>query len=632
MKRNSLHCLLLLLLAAAGSSAQGFRFDSQVQQQGTVAGITNVVVVPANPTISFCNFPANAVPCTNKATTYTSVTLGTPCSTSTQIVLTNTTSCVANPDLQGNWGVWVPAGQYSYTISAGGGNFGPYVVNFGIPAGSAISPGTVNGPTTYSGNNTHSGTEAFANINKTVYVDGVTNTSIASAVAAACNGTTPGVVVISPGTWSFSSSITVPSHCTISGPRAAIVAPTSNFGAFMSSATLTDVVFDGFTLQTSGMAFSGNSDHVTIRNMKFLNTGSTAVSFNGTVGNPGTTHHDIKITNNECESPATFFCFAVGQDVQPNAGSFNVDVSLNKMKNCAGDCVITQGITGVTYTGNQVNLCGDTCLEVGVGDQVVTVSGNVVDISASVSGSIVGISSRSAQHVTVSGNTVRGNAGSSGTQNCLLAWHNGGDAQAEQYFSYTGNTTTGCAIGLKIFQSDHFTIGGNEHQNDATPVSIDTTAGGATDWAEGPSRGDPNFVFSGTGTPHIYFQGNFAGQNGYGATGSFGTPFVLQTSPTIITPILSGLTNATGLQLFNTTTTCTTGSAAGSTCTTAAITLPVAEADTSYRVVCTGKGPTNVPVVTNTTNSSATQFTITIAALTAAPASFASYDCTAGHN
>jgi len=95
---------------------------------------------------------------------------------------------------------------------------------------------------------------------------------------------------------------------------------------------------------------------------------------------------------------------------------------------------------------------------------------------------------------------------------------------------------------------------------------------------------------------------------------------------------VAGVVNSTGLQLFNTTTTCTTGASVGATCTTAAITLPVAEADTSYRMVCTGKGLTNVPVVIATTNSSATQFTITIAALTAAAASFSSYDCTAGHN
>jgi hypothetical protein len=102
------------------------------------------------------------------------------------------------------------------------------------------------------------------------------------------------------------------------------------------------------------------------------------------------------------------------------------------------------------------------------------------------------------------------------------------------------------------------------------------------------------------------------------------------------TPSLSitntGIKSTQGLQVFNTTTTCTTAPAAGATCTTGAISLPVTEPDTAYRVVCTGKGVTNVPVVIATTNSSASQFTITIAAITEAAATFSSYDCIAGHN
>src|SRR6266480_1636929 len=99
--------LLVFLIFPSLCAAQGFRFDSTVTQQSTVAGVTNVVTIPASAQIAFCNFPANATPCTNKATTYTSQTLVTPCSTATQIVLTGTSSCVASPDAQQNWGVWI---------------------------------------------------------------------------------------------------------------------------------------------------------------------------------------------------------------------------------------------------------------------------------------------------------------------------------------------------------------------------------------------------------------------------------------------------------------------------------------------------------------------------------------------
>lgn len=112
-------------------------------------------------------------------------------------------------------------------------------------------------------------------------------------------------------------------------------------------------------------------------------------------------------------------------------------------------------------------------------------------------------------------------------------------------------------------------------------------------------------------TSALTSQGNFVGQSGV----SIGT-----------------LTNAAGLQMFNTGTSCTTAASVGSTCTTANITLPVTEPDSSYHIVCFGRIPTNVPVVTTATSVSSTQFTITIAALTAAAATFSSYDCIVGHN
>lgn len=131
--------VFLVLFAALGGSAfgQGFRFDNQVSQElltTAIPGATNVLTVPSSAQIALCTFPANAVPCTNKATTYASNTLGTPCATSTQIVLTGTTACIANPDTQGNWGVWLAQGQYAYTITLPGGvNLGPYWLTVGIP-------------------------------------------------------------------------------------------------------------------------------------------------------------------------------------------------------------------------------------------------------------------------------------------------------------------------------------------------------------------------------------------------------------------------------------------------------------------------------------------------------------------
>jgi hypothetical protein len=96
-------------------------------------------------------------------------------------------------------------------------------------------------------------------------------------------------------------------------------------------------------------------------------------------------------------------------------------------------------------------------------------------------------------------------------------------------------------------------------------------------------------------------------------------------------PGFFGLTNNTGLQLFNTTTTCTTAATINTPCTTAAITLPVGYADTNYRVSCTGLSPTQFPQIQTVTKSNAT-FTITLNNLTAAAASYTSFDCSVGHN
>lgn len=135
---------------------------------------------------------------------------------------------------------------------------------------------------------------------------------------------------------------------------------------------------------------------------------------------------------------------------------------------------------------------------------------------------------------------------------------------------------------------------------------------------------------------------NFATPGSTGVSINSGTPLqtsnqsgtgsiCMTTNCGLTTPTLTGITNGTGLQLFNSTTTCTTGASVGATCTTGAITLPVGYSDTNYRASCTGQGPTNVPIVETYTKSNTT-FTITIAALTAAAASFTSYDCIVGHN
>ena len=93
----------------------------------------------------------------------------------------------------------------------------------------------------------------------------------------------------------------------------------------------------------------------------------------------------------------------------------------------------------------------------------------------------------------------------------------------------------------------------------------------------------------------------------------------------------AGITNNTGIQAFNTGISCTTAPSVGASCTTPAISLPVGYTDTNYRLVCIGLSPTNVPELQTVTKSNTT-FTIKIVAISAAAATYGSYDCTAVHN
>jgi hypothetical protein len=263
----------LLLLAASPAYSQGFRFDSQVSQgllTTQIIGATNVLTIPSSSAIAFCTYPANGVPCTNKATTYTSITLATPCSTSTQITLVGSTTCVASPDAQGNWGVYVPAGNYAYTISVGGANSGPYTLTLGTTAGTATKATNLVGPGAVTGNYTHGGTEAFTQINgPRVYAS-----QFASLQAAHDSlPSTGGTVLVECGTYTGNSSSGVlnvsKSHVWIHGEgRCAILrnsqlgTPGSPIPILQVTGTTTDVLIDN--LQIQGQAVDQTTDQACV--------------------------------------------------------------------------------------------------------------------------------------------------------------------------------------------------------------------------------------------------------------------------------------------------------------------------------------------------------------------------------
>jgi hypothetical protein len=108
--------IALVCLFSLAVFAQGARKDDYAIQMGSGSFL---FAIPSAK-ITVCGFPASGntstTACTNKATTYTDQTLVTPCSTSTQVVLAGTTSCVANADLAGNYGFWAAPAAYSISV------------------------------------------------------------------------------------------------------------------------------------------------------------------------------------------------------------------------------------------------------------------------------------------------------------------------------------------------------------------------------------------------------------------------------------------------------------------------------------------------------------------------------------
>jgi hypothetical protein len=130
------------------SQAQTNRWD--IGNPGS-AGVVTIsgsglpfLVAEPGVTLAWCQYPANAVPCTNYATTYTSATLGTSCPTNAQVVLQGSNTCQSTDDNFGNLGVYAPSGMYSYTLTVNGVSSGPYLGQIGVSG-----PGSPSGSLQY---------------------------------------------------------------------------------------------------------------------------------------------------------------------------------------------------------------------------------------------------------------------------------------------------------------------------------------------------------------------------------------------------------------------------------------------------------------------------------------------------
>src|ERR1017187_10917877 len=100
--------ILFLLFAAVGGLAQTVRYDAPFSSVSPTSPPFLVANVPPNsPTLQVCNSPANALPCTNFATTYNST--GVACTNGAQDTpQPQPSACQPAGDSQGNIGFWAP--------------------------------------------------------------------------------------------------------------------------------------------------------------------------------------------------------------------------------------------------------------------------------------------------------------------------------------------------------------------------------------------------------------------------------------------------------------------------------------------------------------------------------------------
>ena len=129
--------LLLLLLLPLTLHSQAVRYNwtaYTINSSAPQPGVQYPVFAMAAAQITICAYSATAQ-CAAVATTYTDASEATACDTTLQLTASQSATCTANADLEGNWGVWIAPGNYQYLVTTSYGTFGPY--QFSVGGGSS---------------------------------------------------------------------------------------------------------------------------------------------------------------------------------------------------------------------------------------------------------------------------------------------------------------------------------------------------------------------------------------------------------------------------------------------------------------------------------------------------------------
>lgn len=127
--------LLALMCVSVCAVGQNVRYSAPFPSVSSIDPPYLIANLPPNsPVLAVCHSPANALPCTNYATTFTS--LGVACLNGAQDTPDpNPSACQSTGDSQGNIAFWAPSGTYDYTVCVQNHCFGPYTITLGGSGG-----------------------------------------------------------------------------------------------------------------------------------------------------------------------------------------------------------------------------------------------------------------------------------------------------------------------------------------------------------------------------------------------------------------------------------------------------------------------------------------------------------------
>lgn len=337
-------------------------------------------------------------------------------------------------------------------------------------------------------------------------------------INAVCNGTVPCTVYLPVGSSTNVAAFTLPGNSTLSCPirRGCAITASNNYGTNFILATGANITIDGLIIDCNKGTQSGSGICVRATNVTNFHLSASIVqnSKANAVFVDGTSNSGVWIEDNLVQHTTGGNGILVGNTPASQGGAdaaaSNVHIKHNEIHDINGtaDGIFTigeiastgYGITGCEISGNIIDTFPDTAIEVGEGSLGCTVVDNKIDVPASLNGG-VGISTRSASNITVSGNTVTCH-NPIVVQDGIFAWHctggacGGGvsDPPAEQFINIASNTVTGCATG-----------GGNDYQaNSGDNINLSSNKS---------SNVAASYLYGGTNVSHCGNDDNTCGGN-----------------------------------------------------------------------------------------------------------------------